>query len=613
MDKDLGDLPRWTVANVYPGLDCPEYETALAELDRRIAEHERALDQDGIGGKGAGTAAPADEAGLARAADGFIERANWLWARYGTLESYTHAFYSTNTRDELAKRRQSELEPRGSRLEAADVRFQGWVRVLDGKLDALAARSDRVRAHRFFLEEAIERSRHMMSEAEEVLASALAPAAASAWRRLQQTVSSQIEVPVVGADGKVERLPMSKVRTLAADPDPEVRRRAYEAELAAWELWQEPCAAALNGVKGWAATVLERRGFTAAIDPSIEQSRIDRATLDALLGAMRKSLPDFRRYLKAKARALGKERLPWWDIQAPVSKATAERVWRYEQAADTIVKCFGSYSERLAAYARRAFAEGWIDAEPRAGKVGGAFCMPVPEAKESRILANFDGTFDQLSTLAHELGHGYHNEVLKDLEPLRKSTPMTLAETASIFCETIVFNAALAEASPGEQISLLETNLLGSTQVIVDIYSRYLFETRVFDRRRASELGAQDFCRLMREAQVEAYGDALDPEKLHPYMWAVKGHYYSADLGFYNYPYAFGLLFGLGLYAIYRRRGAAFCADYDALLGSTGLGKAAELAGRFGIDVRSEAFWAGGLAEIRRLIDRFEALVDGRP
>jgi oligoendopeptidase F len=234
--------------------------------------------------------------------------------------------------------------------------------------------------------------------------------------------------------------------------------------------------------------------------------------------------------------------------------------------------------------------------------------MPVFERRESRVLMNFDGTFDQVSTLAHELGHGYHNEVLKDLSPLRKSTPMTLAETASIFCETIAFNAALETAKPDEELAILETWLLGANQVVVDIYSRFLFETRLFARRADSELGASELCALMRDAELEAYGDALDPERTHPFMWAVKPHYYSADNGFYNYPYAFGLLFGLGLYAIFKKRGAAFCADYDALLGATGLAKAAELAARFGIDVRDGAFWDGGIAEVRRMIDRYEKI-----
>ncbi len=605
MDQDLGALPHWSVANVYPSLESPQFEAALAELDRRLGEHERALDRDGIGGPGS-RSEWSDDAALAAAVEGFIERTNWLHNRQGTLDAYCHAFFSTNTKDETAKRRSSELEQRLPRVEATFVRWLAWVKVLDGRLDRIVPRSDLLRAHRFFLEESIDKSRHLMSEPEEVLASALSPAGGNAWRRLHQTVTSQIEVPLERG-GKTEMLPMSKVRALASDPDPDVRRRAYEAEIAAWEKWKEPCAAALNGVKGWSATLLKRRGSEAPIEPSIEQARIDRPTLDALTAAMEGSFPTFRRYLKAKARALGKPACAFYDLFAPVSRS--EKKWPYDEASAFIERCFAGFSARLEAFARRAFSEGWIDAEPRSGKLGGAFCMPVPEAKESRILANFDGTFDQLSTLAHELGHGYHNEVLKELEPLRKDTPMTLAETASIFCETIVFNAALDRAPPEEQLAILETYLIGACQVVVDISARYRFETRLFERRPRADLTASELCDLMRDAQRETYGDALDPKTLHPYMWAVKPHYYSADLGFYNYPYAFGLLFGLGLYAIYRERGAPFCADYDALLGSTGLGKAAELAARFGIDLRTRGFWDAGLAEVGRLVDRYESLV----
>jgi pepF/M3 family oligoendopeptidase len=607
MDRDLGTLPHWDVSHVYPGLESPAFLSALSELDARIDEHEKALDRDGIGGL-----APrieAEDAALARALEGYVERANWIGLRLHTLGSYVHAFYATNTFDALAKRRTSEIEMRSVRADAAEVRFLSWARGLEGRLDSLCARSKTLARHRFFLEESLERARHLMSEKEELLAAALAPSGGSAWGRLQQTVTSQIEIPFE-LDGKIERLPMSKIRALAADPSAEVRERAYRAEIEAWEKWKEPCAAALNGVKGWASTLNARRGYASAIEPSIESSRIDRATLDALLDAMRGALPDFRRYYRAKARILGKDRLAWWDIQAPVSKST--RLWKFEDAKRFIVSSFSTFSGRLAELALRAFEDRWIDAEPRRGKVGGGFCMGLPEVKESRILVNFDGTFDQVSTLSHELGHAFHNECLKDVEPLRRRTPMTLAETASIFCETIAFSAALESARPEEALAILETNLLGAAQVVVDIYSRYLFETRVFERRLKSELAPSEFCDLMRGAQLEAYGDALDPEALHPYMWAVKPHYYAPDFAFYNYPYAFGLLFGLGLYAIHKERGEAFVPDYESLLASTGLGKAAELAARFAIDIRSRAFWDGGLAEIKRLIDRYEALAECR-
>jgi oligoendopeptidase F len=189
---------------------------------------------------------------------------------------------------------------------------------------------------------------------------------------------------------------------------------------------------------------------------------------------------------------------------------------------------------------------------------------------------------------------------------LQRRTPMTLAETASIMCETIVTQAALATAKdPVEELSILETSLTGSSQVIVDIYSRFLFEKEVFERRFQAELSPDELNEIMERAQKATYGAGLDEKYLQKYMWTWKPHYYSHQLSFYNFPYAFGQLFATGLYAIYQQRGAAFVPDYIQLLASTGEGKAAELADRFGINIRTKDFWAGSLKVIERQIDRY--------
>ncbi|MCX7706827.1 MAG: M3 family metallopeptidase, partial [Anaerolineae bacterium] len=342
---------------------------------------------------------------------------------------------------------------------------------------------------------------------------------------------------------------------------------------------------------------------------ALDMARIDRATLEAMLAAMEASFPAFRRYFRAKAQRLGKDRLPWWDIWAPTGKA--DRAFGWEETRDFILAQFATFSDDLAGLARRAFDVRWIDAEPREGKRGGAFCMGVDGIKESRVLCNFDGTLDQVSTVAHELGHAYHNPCLymAGKTPLQSQTPMTLAETASIMCETIVMEAVLKQTTdPAEALAILETILIGQAQVIVDIYSRYLFEKEVFERRAASELSADEFCEIMTRAQRATYGDGLDERYLHPYMWTWKPHYYYPGLSFYNFPYAFGLLFGTGLYAIYQQRRAAFVPEYRALLASTGEAKAADLAARFGMDIRQRKFWEDSLAVIEERIERYCAL-----
>ena len=284
-----------------------------------------------------------------------------------------------------------------------------------------------------------------------------------------------------------------------------------------------------------------------------------------------------------------------------------KRPWVYSwpEAEAFIREQFGRYSERMAAFADRSFREAWIDAEPRPGKEGGGFCSQVRPG-ESRILSNYDGSFGSVSTLAHELGHAYHNLNLAHRTPLQSLTPSTLAETASIFCDTLSFDAALKHAEGPERLALLEASLQRDLLVVVDIHSRFLFEKAVFERRARRELTPREFDDLMLDTQRQTYGDGLDGEHLHPKMWAVKGHYYGPT--FYNYPYSFGLLFGLGLYARYLKDPDTFRAGYDDLLASTGLADAATLAHRFGIDLRGVDFWRSSIDVIRSKIEEFEGL-----
>jgi oligoendopeptidase F len=319
------------------------------------------------------------------------------------------------------------------------------------------------------------------------------------------------------------------------------------------------------------------------------------------------SFPDFGRYLAAKARLLGHAdgRLPWWDLFAPVGDpSTSATSW--DEATTLVQDAFGAYAPGLRSLATRAVEERWIDVGPRDGKRGGAFCMSVRD-DESRVLLNFGGTVDAVSTLAHELGHAYHNTQLADRTALQRSTPVALAETASIFCETLLLQNLLAGCDDdARRLVLLETDLQGACQVVVDIHSRFLFESRLFERRAARALSVAELRELMTTAQQESYGPNLHPDHLHPDMWAVRPHYYSS--AFYNWPYTYGLLFGIGLYANYVADPERFRAGYDDLLSATGLATASELARRFDIDVADEGFWTASLDVLRARIDDFVAL-----
>lgn len=601
----LGTVPRWNLSNVYPSLDSDQFEAAVQDLKSQLDDLDSHMQAHKIEKSESGPVQASDDE-IARVLSELLDKSNRVLRLYGTLNSYIYSFTSTDSYNTEARRLDSELEQYLVRLRKQGTAFSGWLSGMGNKLPSLVSRAGTLADHAFYLKETHEQSKYLMSQVEEDLAAELNLSGANAWTKLHNTTTSQLSVEIK-LDGKMQKLPMPALINLRSHPDSDTRKRGYEAELAAWEANKEPYAAALNGVKGEVNTLNKRRGRKDALHSSIDTARIDRDTLDTMMDAMRDSFPMFQRYFKAKAKKLGKKQLPWYDIFAPMGKT--DSIYTFEESRDFILAQFATFSDHLHDLAKRAFDSQWIDAEMRDGKSGGAFCMGVPGVDESRILANYNGSLDLLGTLAHELGHAYHNECLVGKTELQAITPMTLAETASIMCETIVNEAALKLAkTKAEQLAILENDLQNSSQVIVDITSRFIFEKEVFERRAKSELSAEDFCAIMEDAQKQTYGEGLDPNYLHKYMWTWKPHYYYPSLSFYNYPYAFGLLFATGLFAIYQQRGKDFVDDYRNLLASTGQGDAATLAARFGIDIRQKKFWQDSLNVIGKRVAIYEKL-----
>ena len=333
-----------------------------------------------------------------------------------------------------------------------------------------------------------------------------------------------------------------------------------------------------------------------------------RETLEAMLGAMEEYMPKFRQYLKAKGKALGHEKgLPWYDLFAPMGDCAKK--YTTEEARDLLVSLYSGFDAELAQMVQTAFDDAWIDFYPRDGKTGGAFCAGVESIGESRILTNFDSSFSDVVTLAHELGHAFHNQCIRGHRPLNQDYSMPVAETASTFNECVVMASAIAKAeSREEKLALIESQLQDATQIICDIYSRFLFEKSVFARREAEFLDADALCGLMIQAQEQSYGDGLDPDFRHPYMWICKSHYYGPT--FYNFPYAFGGLFARGLYAQYEKEGSAFVPKYKKLLYTTPIATAEDTALVAGIDLTDKAFWRSALETIAHQIDLFCSLVE---
>ena len=592
--------PRWDLTNVYPSLESDEFKAAVDKFKKRAAD---------IGDyfvevvQKADVITPPEQ--LGPIVSEVVDRFNSVYDLAGTINPYITSFTTTDSRNKLAARIESEFEQAYLPLRNLYVQFQGWLGEIAPALDKSFEHGASAKAHAFMLKEAADQSKYLMSESEETLAAELSLSGGNAFSKLRSKTVSQVTVDFE-LDGEMQKMPAPALINLRTHADEDVRRRGYEAENKAWKSVEETLAACLNGVKGEVITLNKRRGREDALHSSLEAARIDRDTLNAMLGAMEASFPMFRRYFKHKAKLIGKERLAWWDIFAPVGKVDTR--YTYGEARDFILDAFEKFSPELSTFAKRAFDHNWIDAEMREGKSSNGFCMGVDGAKESRIFINFDGSQNQLSTIAHELGHAFHNECAWqfDKTPLQQITPVTLAETASTFCETIVTEAVLEQVTdPQEELAILEGQLNKAAETNVDIYSRFLFEKEIFERREKAELSADEINEIMERSQKAAYDDGLDEHYLQKYMWTWKPHYYYTDLSFYNYPYAFGLLFSTGLYAIYKQRGTEFVDEYKSLLASTGEANATDLAARFGIDITTRKFWEDSLAIIGKQVDRY--------
>lgn len=524
---------------------------------------------------------------------------------FAPVASFSSLSFSTDSTNAVALNSLQTLQGLSSKMVASQVMFEKWLAEKEN-IDTLIESSDIIKTYEFKLRNIIKNSKFSVDEKTEQLIAQMRQTGSRAWDTLQKKTSSGMTEEVT-IDGKTETMPLQAIRNLAYEKDAEKRKIGYDAEMRAYKKHEEASAASLNGIKGESLTLCELRGYDSPLEKTLINSYMDQATLDAMLDAMRDALPKFRSYFKKKAELLGhKNGLPFYDMFAPLGDS--DITFPYEEGKKLVLEQFATYSDELHDFAKRAFDNDWIDVEPKKGKSGGAFCAPVLSLQESRVLLNYTGKLNNAITLAHELGHAFHNKNLFNEATLNIGSPMPLAETASIFCETIVKNAALKNADPEARFGILEVAIQGYSQVIVDIYSRFLFESKLFERRKKGALSPDEIKTLMLEAQKESYGDGLDPEVLHPYMWMNKTHYYIPDMDFYNFPYAFGLLFAKGLYAKYKEMGETFVPKLNELLSSTGKMPVVEVAKLLDVDVTDKAFWTASLNEIGEEIDEFIAL-----
>ena len=579
----------WNLNPIYTGFDDPAFAEDMQLLEGKVKEmaafSQSLADTDPLTGLKTGIA---------------LEEAVMLLA--SKLAGYAQLRQSTNTRDPEPGSRMGQIMALLSATAAPQAAFRAWASKLPALMELVRSDADLIQ-YEYLFTNIVENSKYLLPGLGEEIMARMQMSGGDAWSELQGYLTSTVPVSYRG-----EKTTLSSIRNLAYDPDPVVRKDAYEAELACYERIEDAVAFAMNSIKLETISACKLRGYDSPLDMTLRHSAMKRETLDAMFGAIDEYLPQFWQYLKAKAKAMGHENgLPWYELFAPMGKSSTK--FTAEDAKAYLVEQFASFDGQLADMVAEAFDNAWIDFYPRDGKVGGAFCAGVECIGQSRILTNFDGSFSDVVTLAHELGHAFHNLCIRHHRPLNMDYSMPVAETASTFNECVVMASAIGKAADkAEQLALIESQLQDATQIICDIYSRYRFETAVFENREQQFMPAKQLCDIMLDAQRQSYGDGLDPQFLHPYMWLCKSHYYGSS--FYNFPYAFGGLFARGLYAQYEQDGQNFVPKYKKLLATTTVATVEDAAKVAGIDLTDKQFWRNALQMIADQIDLFCKLVE---
>lgn len=575
---------RWNLDDLYTSFQDIQFQNDLKELKDMLEELKKIPSQD-----------PLEEHLIS-----YLKKENKLSEKIEKLYSYVNLVMNADTQNNEAIQYASQLENILASFADTNAQIEKWISLFDLK----QLKDPYVLKHLFVLQETQNHNQYLLDEQSETVLAKMKTTGSSSWLKYKDQLISSMMITI---DEK--EYPLTEVLNMAYSKDPLIRKKAYLAEIQAYQKVEQGVASALNAIKGEAITVTSLRGYDSVLQRTLIQSRMSQKTLDVLLKTMKKALPLFEKYFKVKAKHLGYQNgLPWYEIYAPIVNVQSE--YPYKKGCQFVIEQFTSFSLNLGNYAKMAIDNHWIDVYPRRGKVGGAFCQNLHCIKQSRFLLNYGNDFSDVITMAHELGHGYHGHCLNQETSLNADYPMPIAETASTFCETIVKKAALKTASKKQQLMILENEISDCAQVIVDIYSRFLFESRFIERRKNGPLSVDEIKELMINAQKEAYGNGLDHEYLHPYMWTWKPHYYEADYAFYNFPYAFGLLLAKGLYGLYQKEGPSFASTYEKFLSLTGKMSLEDVGKSVGINLQDETFWQNSIDMIAQDIEKLYQLLE---
>lgn len=581
----------WDLDNIYTSFDSKDFKSDRAQLEKYIEDIKK-LNIDGW----------RNEKNPAARIEEFLRCNNEYKKLYLKISTYAYLLMNADFQNIKAANIFDEVENKNAELTEVFVRFSRWLRELKD-LDEIIDKSKYLLEHKFYLNELLLKSKYLLNEKEELIISKMKTTGSRAWEKYYMELISTTTEDVI-INGNVESLTLSELRNISYETDSSLRKTAYYKEADLCKGISEACAKCINGISGEALAIYEMRGYKSPLEKVLINSRMDFETLNTMMIAIKERLPVFHKYYKKKAEILGyKSKLPFYDIYAPVSNNNMQV--SYIEAKDLIVSSFKNFSKELSCFSQKAFEDKWIDAEPRKGKGKFGLEMDIFPIKESRILTNFNGRYNDVSVLAHEIGHAYHGTKMYNNTMLNTEYPTPIAETVSIFCETILNNELIKKLPRDEVLSILESSISNDLYFIVDFYGRYLFENELFERRKSGALSAHELNELMINCMKKAYGDSIEAETIHPYMWMNKVGYFMAGNEFLNFPYSFGVLFSKGLYTQYIKNGETFVNQYDKFLSETSTNNISDDAKIIGIDVHSMDFWRSSLKLIKCDIEKF--------
>lgn len=581
----------WNLDSIYTSFNSQKFKNDMEQLERYI-EYIKKLDINNW---------EVDEKAVCKIEE-FLSCNNEYKKIYLKISTYAELLMNADFENIEAANVFDYVENKNAELNEVIVSFSRWLKRVQ-QLDRIIEKSQYLLEHKFYLNELLLKSKYLLSEKEELIVSKMENTGSKAWEKYYMELISTTTEDIT-INGKVESLTLSELSSMAYDNESSLRKLAYYKAADLCEGISKACAKCINGISGEALMIYEMRGYKSPLEKVLINSRMDFETLSIMMSAIKESLPLFHKFYKKKAEILGhNSKLPFYDIYAPVTKGNAKV--SYKEAEELIVSSFYNFSEKLSCFSKKTFENKWIDAEPRKGKGNFGLELDVFPIQESRILTNFNGRYNDVSVLAHEIGHGYHGTNIYNQTMLNTEIPVPIAETASILCETILNNELMKKLPQHEAIAILESSISTDLYFIVDFYGRYLFENELFQKRKSGALSVDELNELMINCMKKAYGDSVEAESIHPFMWMNKAGYFMAGNEFLNFPYSFGVIFSKALYAQYIKDGQVFSKVYDKFLSQTSTNNIADLAKTISIDVNSIDFWRSSLKIIERDVEKF--------